>query len=314
MAKKTTADAALEAHLEEIDADRAHARRFFWTWLVAATFLTLLGNAGHALLPADLPKQVRLAVALTPPLIALIAIHGVTVLARVGAGTRSSGTAKWTFRAAVAATLILAIDAAVISFNGLNGLALASGLSPRMALLFPLAIDAGIALATLAIYHLRPASAADIRAAREKAQAEREAAEAAKRADWERAVKTRPTSAEVADAKADTAAMRRQASAPTPAPTPPRAAESRAEFAPVSAVEPSAEHLRLAHELVELRATSAEPSAVAMALALEERATKRADITRATGIQKDALRRLIARADEVRDGAEPARESLHAVI
>lgn len=167
-------NATVRDRLAEEDADRAHARRFFWRWLIAATALTLLGNAGHALLPADnLPTAVRLGVALTPPIIALIAIHAVTVLARVGSGHRANGSAKWTFRAAACATVLLAISAAAISFNGLYTLAIDTGHPKALAILFPVGIDAGIALATLAIYFLRPASAADLRAAHEEAERER---------------------------------------------------------------------------------------------------------------------------------------------
>lgn len=167
-------NATVRDRLAEEDADRAHARRFFWRWLIAATALTLLGNAGHALLPADnLPTAVRLGVALTPPIIALIAIHAVTVLARVGSGHRANGSAKWTFRAAACATVLLAISAAAISFNGLYTLAIDTGHPKALAVLFPVGIDAGIALATLAIYFLRPASAADLRAAHEEAERER---------------------------------------------------------------------------------------------------------------------------------------------
>ena len=173
--------------LAELDADRAHARRFFWKWLICATGVTLAGNAGHALLPHDLPTQVRLGVALTPPIIALIAIHAVTVLARVGSGHRAKDSAKWTFRAAVAATVALATSAAAISFNGLYTLALDSGQPKPLAILFPFAIDAGIALATLAIYHLRPSSAADLRAAHEAAERERLDRERAAELERERA-------------------------------------------------------------------------------------------------------------------------------
>lgn len=162
--------------LAEEDADRAAARRFFWKWLICATLLTLAGNAGHVFIPSAAPQWVRLAVALVPPFIALLAIHGVTVLARVGSGTRAGKSADRTFRVAVAATVILAIDAAVISFAGLYGIAIASGMSTVLAVLFPLSIDAGIVVATTAIYHLRPSSAADLRAA-EREAAEREAAE-----------------------------------------------------------------------------------------------------------------------------------------
>ena len=176
--------ADMHDRLAELDADRAHARRFFWTWLVCATGVTLAGNAGHMMITKDMPPLVRLSVALIPPLIALLAVHGVTVLARVGHGERAGKSARTTFRVAVVVTVVLAIDAAVMSFAGLYGLARDSGLPQSLAVLFPLAIDAGIVVATLAIYHLRPSSAADLRAAHEAAERERvdrERAEAAAR-------------------------------------------------------------------------------------------------------------------------------------
>lgn len=205
-------DVELHDRLAEEDADRAHARRFFWRWLIAATALTLLGNAGHALLPAEnLPTTVRLGVALTPPVIALIAIHAVTVLARVGSGHRANGSAKWTFRAAACATVLLAMSAAAISFNGLYTLALDTGHPKFLAVLFPVGIDAGIALATLAIYHLRPASAADLRAAHEEAERERIAREREEEAERRRLEDERSVRAMEREARAIAAAERAEA-------------------------------------------------------------------------------------------------------
>lgn len=171
MSKAETA--RVNTALEELEADRARARRFFWTWLVLATVLTLAGNAGHALLPAKAPTWVALTVALVPPVIALIAIHAVTVLARVGEGHRAKGSARLTFAAAVGVTVLLAAEAAALSYVGLRDVALRAGWAGWAAMLFPIGIDAGIALATLALYHLRPASEADLRAARDAARAER---------------------------------------------------------------------------------------------------------------------------------------------
>lgn len=155
----------------EQDAERARAHQFFWRWLVGATLLTLAGNAAHALLGFIPVLVVRLAVYLIPPLIALISIHAVTVLARVGRVHRARSSASWrdaggTAILAVSVTGALALIAAVLSYSGLFGVALAGGLSPRLAWLFPLTIDAGIAVSSVALVVLRPVSGADERAAR----------------------------------------------------------------------------------------------------------------------------------------------------
>lgn len=166
-------DSELHDRLAELESDRAQGRRFFWKWLIAATMITMLGNAGHALLPPEAPSWVRLVVALVPPLIAGVAVHGVMVLSRVGHGDRAGASAKRTFRVAVAVTVLLALDAAIISFAGLYGVAISAGFTPVLAALFPISIDFGIAVSTLALYHLRPSSAADLRAAHEALEAER---------------------------------------------------------------------------------------------------------------------------------------------
>ncbi|WP_165689026.1 DUF2637 domain-containing protein, partial [Mycobacteroides abscessus] len=155
----------------EHDIERSRAHQFFWRWLVGATLLTLVGNAAHALLPYIPTTLVRLSVYLIPPVIALVSIHAVTVLARVGRVHRARSSTSWrdaggTAVLAVSVTAILALIAAVLSYSGLLGVALAGGLGSHLAWLFPLCIDAGIAVSSVALVVLRPASSADLRAAR----------------------------------------------------------------------------------------------------------------------------------------------------
>lgn len=152
----------------EAETDRAKARRFFMGWLIAATVVSVGGNAAHAVLEWLPVVAVKIAVACLPPVVALNGIHGVAVLARSGHTTRArtSATGGWVYGLSVAVTGLLALGAAVLSFAGLHSLAVAGGIDPHLAALWPICIDAGIAVSTIALVVLRPASAADQRAAR----------------------------------------------------------------------------------------------------------------------------------------------------
>ncbi|MEZ0385234.1 DUF2637 domain-containing protein [Mycobacterium sp. pW045] len=152
----------------EAETDRAKARRFFMGWLIAATVVSVSGNAAHAVLEWLPVVGVKIAVACLPPVVALVGIHGVAVLARSGhtPRARASATGGWVYGLSVAVTGLLALGAAVLSFAGLHGLAVAGGIDPHLAALWPITVDAGIAVSTVALVVLRPTSAADLRAAR----------------------------------------------------------------------------------------------------------------------------------------------------
>lgn len=150
------------------ETDRARARRFFLGWLIAATAVSIGGNAAHAVLELLPMIAVKIAVACLPPVVALVAVHGVAVLARCGQIRRAGGpaTGGWVYGLAVGVTGLLALGAAVLSFTGLYSVAVAGGINPQLAPIWPICIDAGIAVSTVALVVLRPASAADLRAAR----------------------------------------------------------------------------------------------------------------------------------------------------
>ncbi|AFM20104.1 Protein of unknown function (DUF2637) (plasmid) [Mycolicibacterium chubuense NBB4] len=122
-----------------------HAVRFFWSWLILATLVSLAGNVAHAwLTAAPGARWLSACVAGVPPTVLLLAVHGLAVLAKATA----SGAV---YRAAVAATGALASGAFVLSFVALRDLAVIAGIRPAFAPVLPLVIDLAIGVATLAL-------------------------------------------------------------------------------------------------------------------------------------------------------------------
>lgn len=269
----------------EHDIERQQAHQFFWRWLVGATLLTLAGNASHALLPYIPATAVRLSVYLIPPLVALVSIHAVTVLARVGRVHRAKSSASWrdaggTAILAVSVTALLALIAAVLSYSGLLGVALAGGLSPRLAWLFPLTIDAGIAVSSVALVVLRPLSGADERAAR---LAHRTA---------QPQVSKPPTSS--------TAPRPTPSTAPTAAPPAPRSPSPDAPAAPRTAPTPAPEVLALAEKIVGSRAVRQPVNTVARILEMSESESRKAVIADRTGVHHSVITKVLEAAETER--------------
>jgi hypothetical protein len=134
------------------------AVRFFWTWLFLATAVSVAGNVAHAVLTAP-PGTVRLAAAaaVVPPAVLLGATHSVALLVK----TRRVSFVYWL---ALAMTFALAGCAFVLSFDALRDLAVALGMAPSRAWLWPVAIDVSIANSTLSLLSLSPPRSAPIAA------------------------------------------------------------------------------------------------------------------------------------------------------
>lgn len=126
------------------------AVRFFWTWLLVATTVSVAGNVAHAVLTAP-PGTVRLAAAaaVVPPAVLLGATHSVALLVK----TRRAGFIYWL---ALAMTFALAGCAFILSFDALRDLAVALGMPASRAWLWPVAIDVSIANSTLSLLSLSP--------------------------------------------------------------------------------------------------------------------------------------------------------------
>jgi hypothetical protein len=132
------------------EATTTGAVRFCWVWLVVATSVSVAGNVAHAVLTAPM-GTVRLAAAaaVVPPAVLLGSTHSVALLVR----THRVGPQYW---CALAMTFALAGCAFVLSFDALRDLAVALGIPPDRAWLWPVAIDVSIANSTLALLSLAP--------------------------------------------------------------------------------------------------------------------------------------------------------------
>ncbi|MGV0734344.1 DUF2637 domain-containing protein [Mycolicibacter sinensis] len=267
----------------EAETDRAKARRFFMGWLIAATVVSVGGNAAHAVLEWLPVVWVKIAVACLPPVVALVGIHGVAVLARSGHTTRAraSATGGWVYGLSVAVTGLLALGAAVLSFAGLHGLAVAGGIDPHLAALWPITVDAGIAVSTVALVVLRPTSAADLRAARAVAA---------------------PAAAQ-ASAPADCAAPA-VAAAPTPrpAPAPRHRAANRPALQAVTATAANVceDTAAIAQALVDAGATTKRVEQVQHVLAAHATGCTVTRIAADTGMHHATVRKIINAATEHR--------------
>ncbi|AGM26819.1 hypothetical protein MASS_0217 [Mycobacteroides abscessus subsp. bolletii 50594] len=280
----------------EHDIERSRAHQFFWRWLVGATLLTLVGNAAHALLPYIPTTLVRLSVYLIPPVIALVSIHAVTVLARVGRVHRARSSTSWrdaggTAVLAVSVTAILALIAAVLSYSGLLGVALAGGLGSHLAWLFPLCIDAGIAVSSVALVVLRPASSADLRAAR---LAHRAASPQVSKPPASSSA-PRPTTS-----SAPTAAPPAPRNVSPAAPATPRPASPTASQGSPDAPTPAPELLRLAERIVSSKAVRQPVATVARILAMAESESRKNVVAERVGVHHSVISKVLAEAERER--------------
>lgn len=132
-----------------MSSEQRRAARFFWIVLICATLVSIGGNAVHAMLnAASVPAPLAAAVATVPPLVLLGSTEGVSLLLRA----RRSGSA--TYWCALAMTFLLAVAAFVLSFDALRDLAIRAGVREQLSWLWPIAVDATIAQATMALLSL----------------------------------------------------------------------------------------------------------------------------------------------------------------
>jgi hypothetical protein len=314
------------AELTEIDADRARARWVFVCWLVLATALTLAGNAAAAVLPSLPPTGVRLAVHLLPPLIALVGLHALTALARAGAIHRARKGVTAALRdagpvygGAVAGVLGIAALAVTLSYAGLIEVARAGGLSHGLAAVWPLTIDLGIAVSTMALLVLRPISAADQRAARRATSA----AASASRRTASTASSSEPAASSAAsttalplhdaatDASPNAASARHDAASTDAAPaasSPVSRAQHGASAAATSDAAPeiTPQHLSEAARMLHDRVVNLPTESVALVLAWLERGASARRIHAETDIDPRTV-------GKIRDATESAQPRLAAV-
>jgi hypothetical protein len=246
------------------------ATRFFWVWLIAATGVSVAGNVAHAVLTAPTGRvPLAAAAAVVPPAVLLGSTHSVALLVRA----RKVGVAYW---CALAMTFALAGCAFVLSFGALRDLAVAVGMPPERAWLWPVAIDASIANSTVALLSMSPP-----RTLREVG------ATSGRRAPAVPPVVTHSPESPTARA--------RSAGESTP-----RGLVAVPELV-VEPVDPVAvaRWETVAQELIRSGVTSKEPHVVASVLAAHAAGTPRSTIGRRLAIHHQTVGRILAGADEL---------------
>ena len=128
---------------------RNHHRavRFFWSFLIGATMVSLIGKIAHAVLPFISPIVMQIGAAAVPPIALLAAVHGIALAVRAGASGRI-------YRWAVTAVAGIGVGAFAVSFLALRDLMQVIGYSPATAWIFPAIIDTAVAVSTLMLVAL----------------------------------------------------------------------------------------------------------------------------------------------------------------
>jgi hypothetical protein len=128
---------------------RNHRRavRFFWSFLIGATMVSLIGNVVHAVWHLIPFVFIQIGTAAVPPLFLLAVVHGIALSVRAGA----SGTV---YRCAVTATAVIGVGAFVLSFRALRDLLTQMGTPPAWAWLFPAVVDTAVGVSTMMLVAL----------------------------------------------------------------------------------------------------------------------------------------------------------------
>jgi hypothetical protein len=70
--------------IETSKSTHRRAVRFFWSLLIGATLISLVGNVAHAVLPYIPRIVVQTGAAAVPPIALLAAVHGIALAVRAG--------------------------------------------------------------------------------------------------------------------------------------------------------------------------------------------------------------------------------------
>jgi hypothetical protein len=283
------------------DATTRGAVRFFWVWLILATGVSVAGNVAHAVLTAP-SATVRLAAAaaVVPPAVLLGSTHSVALLVKA----RRVGFIYW---CALAMTIALAGCAFVLSFDALRDLAVALGMRPDRAWLWPVAIDVSIANSTLSLLSLSSrrgptarSGAADTARQESAKMRPRQAVSGPTPAEDLPSAPTRNRGSARPATGGRPGDGRQQAGAPVPAS--PEASARTLAAVPHAAAAPvgAAAHARwtpLADKLVRSGVTSKDPAVVAAVLADHAAGTPPGTIGRRHKVHHSTVGRILAGAE-----------------
>ncbi|MBN7524317.1 DUF2637 domain-containing protein [Mycobacteroides abscessus subsp. massiliense] len=288
MSTYTTRREAEAAEHQATTATLKSDRRFLWLWLTISTLLSVCGNVGHAWLtvPPGTAQLLAIGWSVAPPVLLMLAVHGLPTLSRMMDSTTSDTLLKFVVWGVTAGAFLW-------SAFGIHDFTETLGVPSALSWVAPLVIDLSVFGATRGLVLTAPL------AARMKV-----GAPAPRTAQPQ--LSNRPAT--------PTAPRPTPSTAPSPAPTAPRPASPGAPAAPRPAPSSAAqgsptaptlapEVVALAEKIVESKTVRQDVRTVARILELSETETRKAVIERRLGVHHSVVTKVMEAAEQERRAA-----------
>lgn len=260
-------------------------RRFLWFWLTVSTLLSVCGNVGHAALtvPPGTAQALAIGWAIAPPLLLMLAVHGLPTLSRMLDSETTDTLLKFVVWGVVTVTFGW-------SAFGIFSFTAALGVPAPLAALAPLGIDLSVFGATRGLVLTAPL------AARMKVGAP------APRAATSQVSKP-PTSSTAPRPTPSTASSAAPPASRTPfpdAPSTPRPESPTAPQGNADAPAPAPETVALAEKIVSSKAVRQDVRVVARILELSESESRKNVIGNRVGVHHSVITKTLEAAERER--------------
>lgn len=277
----------------EIEAAEAQAtshtlradRRFLWLWLSISTLLSVCGNIGHAWLtvPPGTAQVLAIGWAIAPPVLLMLAVHGLPTLSRMLGSERSDTLLKCVVWG-------VTMGAFLWSAVGIHDFTAALGVPAALAWVAPAVIDLSVFGATRGLVLTSPL-AARLKVGASPARAAQPQV-------------SKPITPTPAPRQAPSTATSTAPAAPRPvspdAPVTPRTAPSSAPQVAPDAASPAPETVALASRIVSSERLRTDAATVARILMLAETESRKNVIERQLGVHHGVITKVLAAAERER--------------
>lgn len=260
-------------------------RRFLWLWLTISTLLSVAGNVGHAALtvPSGTAQLLAIGWACAPPVLLMLAVHGLPTLSRMMSSERSD-------RLLSAVVWGVTCGAFLWSAFGIHDFTATLGVPAALAWVAPVVIDLSVFGATRGLVLTSPLAARlkvgapSLRAASPQIS-NRSATPTAPRPTPSTAIPTAPTASR---------------STSPGAPTAPRTASSSAPQKLADAPAPAPELVALASRIVASKAVRQPVATVSRILELSESESRKNVLAERVGVHHSVVSKVLSEAESQR--------------
>ncbi|MDO3019357.1 Protein of uncharacterised function (DUF2637) [Mycobacteroides abscessus subsp. abscessus] len=277
----------------EIEAAEAQAtsttlradRRFLWTWLSISTMLSVAGNVGHAALTVQPGTAQTLAIgwACAPPVLLMLAVHGLPTLSRMLGSTSSDTLLKF---------VVWGVTCGAFGWSayGIYSFTASLGVPAQLAALAPLVIDLSVFGATRGLVLTAPI------AARLKVGAQPQRAASPQ---LSKPIAPTPAPRPTPSTTSSTAPPAPRSTTPA-APTAARTASSSAPQGSPDAPTPAPELVALASRIVSSKAVRQDVRTVSRILELAESEPRKNVLADRAGVHHSVVTKVLAEAESQR--------------